>query len=584
MKTLVEGNIHANYLQGALGDDTLIGLAGDDTLDGGRADDILWGGSGDDILYGGLGTDYAAFSGSYSDYTIVHNSDNSVSISSAAEGSDTLYDTEWFIFDYESSNPDDFRLISEDKTGNKSQLSSWKLYDFGNAFEDFPNNYYYYDLIKDGTLYEFESDRNLLSWAITENGSYTWPDMSHWQDIIGGALEEITKAANLEFQFFGEFNSISSAKNTSPDIIFAAEDLFYSDTSWTMASAFFPADKFGEGNFNNTNGQIDFNYHVINDTNYPNLEAKFFQTVMHEVGHAIGLKHPHDWGGSDINKVSVSKAQVSVDQTVMSYTNRSGTQQTDSYFPTSLMTLDILALEDLYGPSTYSGYDGDTSHSITTGKTWQTILDFDGNNTIDLSGTSTDAGWAIETISNTYTQISENGAIFPKQQIADAFGSFNNFVGSKYADSIYGSTAVNDIKGGKGDDIISGKGGADTLDGGVGNDTLLFSQDINALTIKYQSLDILSFYESSNNLGTATNFENYRFNEGSDAYNEISFEELESYITDTAATVSTNITGTVKEGQRLGLDISISDPDGVDEYYNSVAVKTWLWFLDEPFW
>lgn len=52
------GNLAANSLRGAGGNDRLYGLEGNDYLEGGGGDDILIGGSGIDRIDGGLGNDY----------------------------------------------------------------------------------------------------------------------------------------------------------------------------------------------------------------------------------------------------------------------------------------------------------------------------------------------------------------------------------------------------------------------------------------------------------------------------------------------------------------------------------------------
>jgi len=84
------------------GADTLNGGAGDDKIYGGAGDDTLTGGAGDDIIDGGPGDDVAIYSGNRNDYTIVKNSDGSVTITDnrigSNDGTDRVTNVENFQF------------------------------------------------------------------------------------------------------------------------------------------------------------------------------------------------------------------------------------------------------------------------------------------------------------------------------------------------------------------------------------------------------------------------------------------------------------------------------------------------------
>nr|WP_316650491.1 hypothetical protein [uncultured Gellertiella sp.] len=122
----------------------------------------------------------------------------------------------------------------------------------------------------------------------------------------------------------------------------------------------------------------------------------------------------------------------------------------------------------------------------------------EGTDTIDLSGFNTykavtSGRGAAGTIYPTATTIdlaghsvtiTENGSI---KKLAQASG-FENAIGSKYNDVIYGTAGANvllggagndKIYGGDGNDILSGGDGTDTLDGGTGIDTVSYQADSN---------------------------------------------------------------------------------------------------------
>jgi len=89
------------------------------------------------------------------------------------------------------------------------------------------------------------------------------------------------------------------------------------------------------------------------------LGATGYNTIIHELGHAIGMDHPF----------SVPEFPTAFDSfkyTVMSYSDAPGHQDTgfSSLYPTTPMPLDIRALQYLYGPNTtyHTGDDTDTYH------------------------------------------------------------------------------------------------------------------------------------------------------------------------------------------------------------------------------
>lgn len=87
----------SDVLGGNDADNRLSGGGGDDELDGLGGDDVLAGGPGNDRIDGGAGSDTATFEGRFASYTITVNG-NSVTISGAASGTDTVTGVERFQF------------------------------------------------------------------------------------------------------------------------------------------------------------------------------------------------------------------------------------------------------------------------------------------------------------------------------------------------------------------------------------------------------------------------------------------------------------------------------------------------------
>nr|WP_305852518.1 ExeM/NucH family extracellular endonuclease [Verticiella sp. GG226] len=121
-----------------VGDDNggeLVGTDGDDEITGGAGDDILVGGAGNDVLDGGAGgLDYAKFSGTLSDYTIVVGEDGFPISVSGPDGVNTLTNVErlWFedtlvAFDVDGAAGQSYRLYEAafDRAPDLGGVSYW---------------------------------------------------------------------------------------------------------------------------------------------------------------------------------------------------------------------------------------------------------------------------------------------------------------------------------------------------------------------------------------------------------------------------------------------------------------------------
>lgn len=567
----IEGNASNNYLQGALGDDVLTGLSGNDTLDGGRADDTLIGGAGADSLYGGLGTDYAAFSGSSENYRWISNADGSINITDTTfvDGVDRLYDVEWLLFDYGKATQSQI-LVSKLKYST-SKYSLITGYAQTNP-ADLVKYPYESNIIVEGNYWTFKSNAHILSWALADNGNYKWPNKDGIQDIIGGALEEFSKVADINFQYIGAYSTVANATNGGADFVYTLNDL---GTSGTIAQAFFP---------NDADRTIDFNFRQINPAYGGNSFVEFLSFVtIHETGHTLGLKHPHD--ASSLNPAKVFPVAANRDDglstlfTVMSYYNPSGILSASSYYATTPMYLDALALGAIYGAPTYRDAIGDTDYSIVSAKNYQTIVDNSGKNTLDARAAS--EGWFIA-LNDTGTKLAmafAYGGKDPNTQVFLAAGNFSNARGSSYYDSIFGTINDNNINSGDGNDFVWSYGGGDTLDGGNGLDTLVFTENISDFSIASAVSGAITFTKNSVFYATATSFESFRFGYGTSLNKDFTLAQLNTYIVDTSAQITTTITGTAKEDEKLGAKVVISDADGVGNYtmqwQGKSAVSAW---------
>jgi serralysin len=233
-----------------------------------------------------------------------------------------------------------------------------------------------------------------------------------------------------------------------------------------------------------------------------------YATLLHEVGHAMGLKHAHEASGS-FNAMPADRD--SMEYTVMSYRSYVGGSASTGYvnetwgYAQSLMVYDIAALQKMYGAnfSTNSG-NSTYSWSSSTGamsvngvsqgapggnKIFLTVWDGGGTDTYDFSNYSTNlkvdlqpGAWTITSAAQ-LAKLHYDGTRIAAGNIATALlynndlrSLIENANGGSGNDFLTGNVANNVLNGNLGDDRLLGGGGSDTLNGGLlGNDTAVFS-------------------------------------------------------------------------------------------------------------
>jgi len=147
-----------------------------------------------------------------------------------------------------------------------------------------------------------------------------------------------------------------------------------------------------------------------------------FFVAVHEIGHALGLKHPFE-GAYTLTPSLDNQAY-----TVMSYT-------TVGSYPVGPAPFDITAIQSLYGTQASEATDG-----------------------ID---------WSFDPAAQRFT--------FTGGGVADRFvgtGNADRMFGLDGNDTVYGGLGHDEMHGGEGSDWLIGEVGLDTLMGGNGNDRL----------------------------------------------------------------------------------------------------------------
>lgn len=198
-----------------------------------------------------------------------------------------------------------------------------------------------------------------------------------------------------------------------------------------------------------------------------------FLTLLHEIGHALGLKHPFEDG------VVLPSSSDEVTTTVMSYTAAAGYPDSGlSFYPTTPMWYDIMALQYIYGPN-MSYHSGNDTYVFNANWNYsETIWDAGGIDTIQYVSEFR-GGW-IDLRAGHWNQLGLEQQIFTSSgtlatsDTVIIYGTvtIENAIGGSGPDTIIGNDVANQLMGADGNDTITGGPGNDTLVGGTGNDTL----------------------------------------------------------------------------------------------------------------
>lgn len=241
-----------------------------------------------------------------------------------------------------------------------------------------------------------------------------------------------------------------------------------------------------------------------------------FSTILHEIGHALGLKHPYDDGGS--GRPTFAELGIAgfdhVRYTVMSV-NDDNVPLSSTAFPATPMLLDVLAIQKIYGPNlTY--HAGNDTYRVVNELAGRTIWDAAGVDTIDASDLT--SGMTIDLRQGHATS---NGGL----GLWVAYGTtIENAIGTGRGDTIYGNEADNVL-----DESRSLGASFNQLRGGDGNDTYIVTNAFDAVvedrdhgvdTVQVTSafgassyalgpnIENLTFAGSGNALGTGNDLDN----------------------------------------------------------------------------
>ena len=310
------------------------------------------------------------------------------------------------------------------------------------------------------------------------------------------ALTAWSNVANINFQL------VSETSTNVGDIRFAFTSAASISNAWGYAN--YPSWYWPSG------GDVWINSKYGSETDW-GVGSYNFEALMHEIGHALGLKHPF------IGDVTLSSTLDNRTNSIMSYTDINNIYPNAGYIngkydwityninPETPMVFDIAAIQYIYGANNNYNAGDDTYTFDPTKPFLKTIWDAGGKDTISVANFS--LACVIDLTPGNYSSLhyprpSDTGGVNVTYDGTNNLGiAFNciieNAVGGSGSDKLIGNSANNSIDGGPGNDIMYGGAGNDIFDwdpakrtgndtfyGGLGDDTFVLDS-VNDTVIEY---------------------------------------------------------------------------------------------------
>ena len=203
-----------------------------------------------------------------------------------------------------------------------------------------------------------------------------------------------------------------------------------------------------------------------------------YELVVHELGHALGLKHPFEADGAA--GTILPEAEDTSFWTAMTYTLRSDA------FDGGFRDLDLMALAGIFGVN--PGWNAGDDVYAFSARSGVFVLDGAGTDTISAAGRGEAARIDLRPEAQSHLGAQSPLITAPWQLTISAGSGIENAIGGAGPDVIVGNALANMLEGGGGDDRIFAGEGADLVRGGTGDDILDLSEVVQAQdTLRFET-------------------------------------------------------------------------------------------------